>query len=79
MVTTTISHFRNNIKDYIDTVIANHEPVIINRGQQGVVLVSLDEYNALARTASILKSQTGVDVLKVAQRQDFVEVDIDTL
>jgi PHD/YefM family antitoxin component YafN of YafNO toxin-antitoxin module len=37
---------------YIDTVIESNEPVLINRGRHGAVLVSLDEYNALARTAS---------------------------
>ena len=31
---------------YIDTVIESNEPVLINRGRHGAVLVSLDEYNA---------------------------------
>ena len=77
MVTTTISYFRKNIKGYIDSVIENNEPVLINRGQQGAVLVSLDEYNAMARTASVLTSQTGTDVLEAAKKQEFIEVSID--
>lgn len=79
MITTTISCFRKSIKNYVDSVIENNEPVLINRGQQGAVLVSLNEYNALARTASVLTSNTGADVLEAAKKQDFVEVDIDSL
>lgn len=79
MVTTTITDFRKSIKDYIDSVIENNEPVLINRGRQGAVVVSLDEYNALARTASVLTSRVGVDVMEAAQKQEFIEVDIDSL
>ena len=79
MVTTTITDFRKSIKRYIDSVIASNEPVLINRGRQGAVLVSLDEYNAMARTASVLTSQVGADVLGAAQKQEFIEVDIDSL
>ena len=79
MVTTTITDFRKSIKNYIDSVIENNEPVLINRGQQGAVVVSLEEYNALARTASILTSRVGADVLEAAQKQEFIEVDIDSL
>lgn len=79
MVTTTISDFRKSIKGYIDTVIENNEPVLINRGQQGAVLVSLDEYNAMARTASVLSSRIGEEVLDAAKKQEFIEVEIDSL
>ena len=79
MITTTISDFRKSIKDYIDTVIVSNEPVLINRGQNGAVLVSLEEYNALARTASVLNSPTGAGILKSANENEFVEVDIDSL
>ncbi|MBO7510605.1 MAG: type II toxin-antitoxin system Phd/YefM family antitoxin [Bacteroidales bacterium] len=79
MVTTTITDFRKSIKGYIDSVIASNEPVLINRGQQGAVLVSLDEYNAMVRTASVLSSRFGPDVLDAARRQEFIEVDIDSL
>jgi antitoxin YefM len=79
MITTTISDFRKSIKGYIDSVIENNEPVLINRGQQGAVLVSLDEYNALARTASVLTSRVGAEVMDAARKQEFIEVDIDSL
>lgn len=79
MVTTTISDFRKSIKGYIDSVIENNEPVLINRGRQGAVLVSLDEYNAMTRTASVLSSRIGTDVMEAAKKQEFIEVDIDSL
>lgn len=79
MVTTTISDFRKSIKDYVDTVITSNEPVLINRGRQGAVLVSLDEYNVLARTASILNSRSANDIVDASRDQKFVEVDIDAL
>jgi len=79
MLTTTISDFRKDIKSYVDSVIENNEPVLINRGRHGAVLVSLDEYNAIARTASILSSRTKDDITEAAKKQEFIEVDIDSL
>lgn len=71
MVTTTITGFRKSIKGYIDSVIENNEPVLINRGQQGAVLVSLDEYNAMARTASVLTSHIGEEVMEAAKNKNL--------
>ena len=79
MVTTTISDFRKSIKGYIDSVIENNEPVLINRGRQGAVLISLDEYNAIVRTASVLTSSIGAEVIEASRKQEFIEVDIDSL
>lgn len=51
MITTSISDFRKDIKKYLDSVIDNFETLIINRGKdKGVVIISLDEYNALCST-----------------------------
>lgn len=71
--------FRKSIKGYIDSVIESNEPVLINRGQQGAVLVSLDEYNAMTRTASVLTSSIGAEVMDAARKQEFIEVDINSL
>ena len=58
MLTTTISDFRNNIKLYLDNVINNFETLIINRGKDnGVVIISLDEYNSLRATQHELSSK----------------------
>ncbi len=57
MLTTTISSFRKDIKRYLDSVTNNFETLIINRGKdQGVVIMSLEEYNALQATYHELSS-----------------------
>ena len=59
MLTTTISDFRKNIKKYLDDVTQNFETLIINRGKDnGVVIMSLDEYNSLQATQHELSSKT---------------------
>ena len=51
MITTTISDFRKDIKRYLDRVTENFDTLIINRGKDnGVVIMSLDEYNSLRAT-----------------------------
>ena len=58
MITTTISDFRKDIKRYLDCVTKNFETLIINRGKDnGVVIMSLDEYNSLTATQYELSSQ----------------------
>jgi len=58
MLTTTISEFRRDIKRYIDNVIENFETLIINRGKDnGVVIMSLKEYNSLCATQHELSSK----------------------
>ena len=58
MLTTTISDFRKDIKSYLDRVTDNFETLIINRGKDnGVVIMSLDEYNSLTATQHELSSK----------------------
>jgi antitoxin YefM len=48
MITTSISDFRKDIKKYLDKVSLNFETLIINRGKdKGIVIMTLEEYNAL--------------------------------
>ena len=57
MLTTTLSDFRKDIKHYIDSVIENFETLIINRGKDnGIVVMSLDEYNSLRATQHEMSS-----------------------
>ena len=59
MLTTTISDFRKNIKKYLDSVTKNFETLIINRGKDnGVVIISLEEYNSLRATQHELSSKS---------------------
>ena len=58
MLTTTISDFRKDIKQYLDRVTEDSETLRINRGKDnGVVIMSLDEYNALSATYHELSSK----------------------
>lgn len=58
MLTTTISDFRKDIKRYFDKVTQNFETIIINRGKDnGVVIMSLAEYNSLCATQHELSSK----------------------
>lgn len=57
MLTASISDFRKDIKKYLDRVTENFETLIINRGKNnGVVIISLDEYNSLRATQHELSS-----------------------
>lgn len=58
MITTTLSDFRKNIKNYFDRVTQNFETLIINRGKDnGIVIMSLAEYNSLQATQHELSSR----------------------
>jgi antitoxin YefM len=51
------TELRNNLKSCIDGVISDNEPLVINRsGNNGVVILSLDEYNAIKETEYIMSS-----------------------
>ena len=59
MITTSISDFRKDIKRYLDNVTKDFETLIINRGKDnGVVVISLDEYNSLTATQHEFSSKT---------------------
>lgn len=67
MLSTSISDFRKNIKQYLDSVTENFETLIINRGKDsGVVVISLDEYNSLTATQYELSSKNNEDRLDSA-------------
>ena len=58
MITTTLSDFRKDIKKYLNRVTENFETLIINRGKDnGVVIMSLSEYNVLSATFHELSSK----------------------
>jgi len=67
MLTTTLSDFRKDIKKYIDNVTKNFETLIINRGKDnGVVIISLAEYNSLLATNHELSSRKNQERLDSA-------------
>ncbi len=53
----TYSAARANLANTMDRVCEDHEPIIITRnGQQAVVMLSLQDYNAMEETAYLLRS-----------------------
>ena len=58
MLIATVSDFRKDIKTYLDKVVKNFETLIINRGKDnGIVVMSLQEYNSLMATNHELSSR----------------------
>ena len=83
MKATSVSDFRTNMKRYLDVVIYDSDSVVINRGNTGAVLISLDEYNSIKGTQAILASermmrsiQSGLEDIASGRVE---EVDIDAL
>ena len=67
MLTTTLSDFRKDIKSYFDRVTQNFETLIINRGKDnGIVIMSLAEYNSLSATSHELSSKKNEERLDMA-------------
>lgn len=53
------SELRKNLKDYLDQVYDDHEPIIITRkNNQNIVLLSIEEYNSLIETNYLLSNRT---------------------
>lgn len=58
MKTASYTDLRKNLKEYLNDVIENYEPVVISRRNgSGAVLISMDEYNSLKETEYIMSSE----------------------
>ena len=61
---------RANLATTMDRVCNDHEPLIITRGgQQSVVMLSLEDFNALEETAYLLRSPANARRLLTATEQ----------
>lgn len=83
MKTTSVTEFRANLKRYLDAAIFDSDSVVINRGNTGAVLISLEEFNSIKGTEAILASDRMMSAIKTGL-EDIVqgeveEVDIDEL
>lgn len=57
MKTANYSDLRSNLKGFLDGVVNNCEPLVIHRsGGNSVVVISLEEYNAIKETEYIRSS-----------------------
>lgn len=65
MRTTNYSDLRSNLKNYLDGVVRDSEPLIVHRsGNESVVVISLDEYNSIRETEYIMKSDAMMDSIR---------------
>jgi len=65
MRTTSSTDFRKNLSKVMDEVNEDHTPYIITRGNgKPVVVMSLDDYNAMDETAYLLSSPENARILK---------------
>jgi len=70
MNTITYTAARANLADTMDRVCNDHEAVIITRkSDQAVVMISLEEYNALEETAHLLRTPANAGRLLSAVSQ----------
>ena len=84
MKTTNYTELRNNMKNYLDAVVRDSEPLIVHRsGNESVVIISLDEYNAIKETEYISKSASMLDIIRAGddeiKRGGGSKVDVDDL
>ena len=78
----TYTAARENFASTMDRVCQDHDPVIITRNRsQAVVMLSLDDYEALQETAYLLRSPANArrifDSIKAAEQGKLVEREID--
>ena len=84
MRTANYTELRKNLREHIDAVIADNDALIVDRGNNtGVVMISLEEYNAIMETEYILSNKAVLNdiqrsLAEIAEGKG-VEVDINSL
>ena len=84
MRTTNYTDLRNNLKDYLDSVINDCEPLFVHRqASKSVVVLSVDDYNALSETEYITSSPAMMERLRSAEENmkagKGIKINIDDL
>jgi antitoxin YefM len=71
MRTTTFSELRKNLAATLDSVSADHAPVLITRerGKPAAVLMSLEDFASLEETAYLLQGARNAERLLGAMRE----------
>lgn len=64
-----VSEFRRNLKTYIDGVANDRHTLIVNSNGKSVVVISLDDYNAMDETDYLLSSTENSDMMYRAKQQ----------
>jgi antitoxin YefM len=65
MVVISYSETRERLKEVMDQVVANHQPVVISRQKaESVVMVSLADWHSIEETLHLLSSSRNAERLK---------------
>jgi len=84
MRTANYTDLRNNLKNYLDGVINNCEPLIVNRpGNTSVIIIPLEEYDAIKETEYLTSSPEMIQRLRNAEENmksgKGIKINIDDL
>ena len=76
------SDARKKLKEYLDHVYENHDPLIITRkNNENVVVISLEDYNSLTETHYLLSTSANkqhlASSLESARRGKLLEEELD--
>ena len=65
MRTASYTELRNHLKHYLDGVVNDREALVVHRsGNESVVVIPLEEYNAIKETEYIMRSPAMVEIIK---------------
>ena len=65
MTAINVTRFRETLKESLEEVVANHEPLIVTRPNgQNVVVLSYEDYAAVEETSYLLRSPANARRLK---------------
>lgn len=84
MIAATYTELRSNLKDYLDRVVKDSDNVIVNRGGgSAVVIMSLEEYEAMQETAYVMSQPDLVEAIRQGDEDmkngNYEIVDVDAL
>ena len=70
MRTANYTELRNNMKRYLDEVVNDCEPLLVHRaGNESVVIISLEEYNAMKETEYIMSSPEMMEAIRKGKEE----------
>lgn len=65
MRTANYSELCANMKHYLNSVVSDNEPLLVHRqGAESVVVISLDDYNAMVETEYLMRSPAMMQAIR---------------
>ena len=74
MITTTLTDFRKEMKQYLDRITDQMETLIINRGKdKGIVILSVEEYNQIVNHREVSKPLSRAEISSIKRGEEDVK------